>query len=403
MVAMINKLINFVSNHKNYIIIKIKERNKENNLVFKDSLMENKKRILCASFFEILLHIGVIALFVYSILNKSIVNYNWKTNIIICHSIFLIISFIVFITMKRTLSNNIKNITFIKLIQTFYFMFLLVIGVLLVGIVKENSKDIIPFVIASLSVGSFFIIRPSISFVLYALTYVIFVIMIIITIPGNGDHILHFANGLAIVIIGYAVSLIGWNNHRLNINQKKEIVRQNEMLEQMAYFDWLTNIPNRRFFDTIIEKEKAKIKRKKTISSIAILDIDHFKKINDNYGHSIGDLVLREIADTINSNIRKSDTVARLGGEEFIILFPDTNVNDCYKVLEELRLFIMKKDIIVGKKTINITASFGVSNLSEDDDKVYYADADQALYLAKNSGRNKVIKYEKKIRKKHLM
>lgn len=394
MVAMINKLINFVSNHKNYIIIKIKEKNKVNNSVLNDSLKENVKRILYTSFFEMILHLGVIILFVYHLLTKTIINYNWQISIVICHFIFLIISSIVFIIAIKTFYCGIKNMLLTKYFQLIYFMLLLIMGTALALVDQMVSQDIIPFVIVTLSVGSFFLIKPFNSFILYLITYFVFTIMMNQMISSTAILMTCLANGFATVIIGYTVSLIGWSNFHLNINQKKEIDRQHELLEEMAYIDSLTNISNRRFFDKIIEKEKAKIKIKKVTSSIAIVDIDYFKNINDKYGHFVGDIVLQKIADIINSNIRAIDIVARLGGEEFIILFPDTSINECYKITEKLRKLIMKKDIIVDDKVINVTASFGISKLNEDDDKVYYANADQALYLAKNSGRNKIVKYK---------
>lgn len=395
MVAVNRKIFNWIGNYKKKIISKIKHENKANDLVFKDCLKENTKRILYTSFFEMILHLGVIILFIYNLLTRSIINHNWQMSIIICHFIFLIISSIAFIMAIRTFHRGFKNVMLAKYMQLLYFILLLIMGIILSAVDQISSQGIVPFIIVSLSVGSFFLIKPINSFILYFIAYAIFATMMELVISGNTKLITCFANGFAMVIIGYTVSLIGWSNHRTNINQKKEIARQQEMLEKMAYIDSLTNIPNRRFFDKIIEKEKAKIRRKKITSTLAIIDIDYFKSINDIYGHSTGDIVLREIADTINSNIRKTDTVARLGGEEFIILFPDTSVNDSYKIIEELRQIIMKKNIIVDGKKINVTASFGVSNL-RDDDKVYYANADQALYLAKNSGRNKIVKHNSK-------
>ena len=109
MVAMINKIFNWVVNYKETAVSKIKHENKINDMVLNDSLKENVKRILYTSFFEIILHLGVIILFVYHLLTKTIINYNWQISIVICHFIFLIISSIVFIIAIKTFYCGIKN------------------------------------------------------------------------------------------------------------------------------------------------------------------------------------------------------------------------------------------------------------------------------------------------------
>jgi len=124
-----------------------------------------------------------------------------------------------------------------------------------------------------------------------------------------------------------------------------------------------------------------------------MLDIDDFKSINDTYGHPVGDEILRQLAGLLNSNIRKSDTVSRFGGEEFIILMPKTSLEGGAVFAERLRKLIMEEKFIVGSITLQITCSFGVSLLSVNDgqdSENYYFLADKSLYMAKQSGKNRV-------------
>ncbi|NLJ66568.1 MAG: GGDEF domain-containing protein, partial [Clostridiales bacterium] len=122
--------------------------------------------------------------------------------------------------------------------------------------------------------------------------------------------------------------------------------------------------------------------------SIAMLDIDHYKEINDSYGHDVGDEVLKKLSKTLLRNIRKVDILARWGGEEFAILMPKNNAEEAYKMLERLRMIIENTQFI---NDIRITISAGVAELKDSDiSDDLVRRADEALYKAKNNGRNNV-------------
>lgn len=125
-----------------------------------------------------------------------------------------------------------------------------------------------------------------------------------------------------------------------------------------------------------------------------ILDIDDFKNINDAYGHLAGDQVLQELARVIAANTRKSDIVCRFGGEEFVILAPNTSLEEGLVLAEKLRQQIAEHDFVVGSATTRITASFGVSLLQTGSDGAVrtFSRADKALYRAKKRGKNRVEK-----------
>ena len=172
-------------------------------------------------------------------------------------------------------------------------------------------------------------------------------------------------------------------NHLLDYTDK--IIKQKD---ELASIDVLTGIMNRRSFMTLVNKEVARSRRYETPLSLIFCDIDKFKSINDNYGHSIGDEVLQAFAHSIKSHIRQSDLFARWGGEEFIILAVETDESNASQLADNLRKIIMELKVQPVKQ---ITCSFGVAELKKDESFEQLCErADQAAYDAKNSGRNQV-------------
>ena len=168
----------------------------------------------------------------------------------------------------------------------------------------------------------------------------------------------------------------------------------NAKFKRIATMDFLTNIPNRRYFFTMGNKLFASVKREKLSLSMVVLDIDFFKKINDTYGHKIGDKVLVQIAKTIESEIREEDIVARVGGEEFAIILNNTSLIQGMKISEKIREKIESTPYIKEGIIIHLSTSIGVAQyiLEDNDLESLYDRADKALYVAKNSGRN-CVKY----------
>jgi len=169
-------------------------------------------------------------------------------------------------------------------------------------------------------------------------------------------------------------------------------VKAEKMLQKIATTDELTGLSNRRDFIEKYKMESARFDRNKRIFSIVMGDIDHFKKFNDTYGHECGDYVLSKIAKIIKTTLRQLDILGRWGGEEFIILLPETNLEDGDKVADKIRNTIESSTFSYKHQELTVTMSFGVSvydhpmSMEEVIDK-----ADQCLYYAKEAGRNCVI------------
>lgn len=161
-----------------------------------------------------------------------------------------------------------------------------------------------------------------------------------------------------------------------------------DLFERQARIDYLTGIYNRLMFSELLEAELQRAKRYDTELSLIMFDLDHFKNINDNYGHNIGDHVLKEVSQLILDNIRSHDILSRWGGEEFMVLTPKSNQNQAGILAEKLRCLIEAHDFGDG---LHVTASFGVTQLKTDDlADSFTTRVDQAMYLAKQNGRNRI-------------
>ncbi len=199
---------------------------------------------------------------------------------------------------------------------------------------------------------------------------------------------------VAVGVIVFIVLMAYWNRkvikaNTLLIKAQKEIEEKNKELKRLALTDNLTKLFNRRKLEELIQDEINKHDNTEHHFCLSMLDIDHFKEVNDTYGHQKGDKVLIEIANILQNNLKDTGFVGRYGGEEFIVLYPESSINDVVTTIESLRLAISKHDFngIPPK-----TASFGLTcSIKGDTIETLIKRADNALYEAKNSGRNKVI------------
>lgn len=171
--------------------------------------------------------------------------------------------------------------------------------------------------------------------------------------------------------------------------------KQLELSYKEAHSDALTGLANRRAMDKfIVENFDLSTNAENYQLSCVILDIDHFKKINDQYGHLVGDSVLRFIAKILKNLTKGQDLVARFGGEEFILLLPNSSCRDAFALANKLREKFQSTELTIrdSKKTLKVTVSFGVAMYRQGEPVAdFIARADRALYLAKTSGRNRVI------------
>jgi diguanylate cyclase (GGDEF)-like protein len=166
-------------------------------------------------------------------------------------------------------------------------------------------------------------------------------------------------------------------------------LQYHEIIFRMAVTDGLTNLANRKQLDAILGEEIPRARRYGRDLSLLMLDIDHFKSINDTYGHLTGDYVLSGLASILQNRLRPNDKLGRYGGEEFCAILPETSAHSAARFAEELRLLVQDHAFVSGDKRIRITVSVGVATLQEHMQSAdLYQCADELLYKAKRAGRN---------------
>lgn len=190
----------------------------------------------------------------------------------------------------------------------------------------------------------------------------------------------------------YMISSMKELNENLNAKvaeRTKELADLNLQLTELSTRDPLTGLHNRRFLSEKLSEEVSRAKRYSSQLTLVILDVDHFKQVNDTWGHDVGDQALKIISSHLSSVIRESDVLARYGGEEFCILLPATEEEQARKFLDRIRMDIEYLKIGSGEKCFSVTCSFGIAKLDDDDtESSLTKKADLALYQAKSDGRN---------------
>lgn len=176
------------------------------------------------------------------------------------------------------------------------------------------------------------------------------------------------------------------SDHRILLESKEE-------MERLSLTDDLTQISNRRNITDRLKEEFLTHKRKKRPMSIAILDIDHFKGVNDEHGHQCGDTILHETAQLMSGMLRDYDAIGRYGGEEFLIILPETTTAQAFKICDRIRVAVQNHTYIYLGRELQITVSIGISATQSAHDNMtterLIAEADRCLYIAKENGRNR--------------
>jgi len=184
-------------------------------------------------------------------------------------------------------------------------------------------------------------------------------------------------------------------SHSELVRTREEIEHLRMELQQSRQWmqqDPLTGMQNRRGMDVVLVREVARARRGGHALSVAMLDIDHFKQVNDTFGHAAGDRALVHLSEVTKSVLRETDIMVRYGGEEFLMILPDTDVNGAQFVVDRLRLVVQKTPLIYESRKIALTFSAGVAQLRTDENgSALVIRADQAVLQAKREGRNRIV------------
>ncbi|OEF97465.1 GGDEF domain-containing protein [Desulfuribacillus alkaliarsenatis] len=381
---------------------KLKGYFKVDSVIWAEVCIINLQRIQYLAWVMAIVHVAHVLLFWFHIPpSDSATAITWRYGIITVHAIMFVIA-LVFSIIAFLLKKSKQRLTSKTSIA---FQGLVILAYLLFGIVVSTidqlvTPEITPFLMATIGIAVVLLIHPLLAATNYLAAYVILYHAVAITQLEQELLLSIRVNGITVIGIGFGVAVMLWRIHITKIQQQQLIRKQklelkdkNRQLEQLANCDSLTGLYNRTY---IMEHVDTKIKgfcAEGLEINLVIMDIDHFKKVNDNYGHPAGDKVLKEVANILKTRLRKFDIIARIGGEEFLIILPRTTINETKKIAEKLRSEIESSRFIYDNHQIVVTASFGIASMlcSEQDpvSKSYYK-ADRALYKAKELGRNKV-------------
>lgn len=374
----------------NHILLLLREDKLKNDSVEDQILSINNKRMMLAGFIGILLHISHVVLFEFKYIPTSNFELLWQKGVIIIHgsNAFILMA----ITSLAVYLKGKSSYTLLKkILETVLTIDILFVGIALVTIDQYVTTNITPLITICTIMGVLILKRPLITIFVYAVTYFVYYLTIGLYQTDSAILLSNRVNGITSVCIGLGISLIMWYTYRQNILQNRLIEKQKAELEKLAFYDSLTGLYNRRKWISAVNIEMEHINSDNSECSIILLDIDDFKRINDKFGHPIGDKVLMQVAIILKKELRATDKVARWGGEEFIILIPGTALSKAMIIAENLRTVIENELIMFDGFSINITASFGVACLSSKQDfTLTYKKADESLYQAKQRGRNRV-------------
>ena len=244
------------------------------------------------------------------------------------------------------------------------------------------------------------LMRPLVSLPMFAITFALFWGFVD---PRNLNAAMVAGvqiQAVAWVLMAQLISVMMWHQYTRAVLLGRELVLSNEALlrkqEELAALaerDTLTGLYNRRRFSELAGLELGRAARVPSDTCVVMVDLDFFKQVNDQHGHPVGDQVLREVARRLQANVRTTDVAARMGGEEFIVLLPNTSPDGALVLAEKLRRALRDAPLQLDHLSLPVTASFGVSGVRQHQraslDALYSA-ADQALYIAKKQGRDRV-------------
>lgn len=267
------------------------------------------------------------------------------------------------------------------------------------------TPNISPYVLGCISISLLFLLPPPVALSVLAASYLLFFVGLGVTQPDPALLLTNRANGFGAALLALVISLSMWSrNTQYNLLQRELTARNATLEQQQAELVWLatrdamTGLFNRGEFMRLAESELMRTRRHGGNTSIIVVDLDHFKAINDRHGHPAGDKVLIHVANGLREGIRSTDLVARIGGEEFVVLLPQTDIDAAVALAQKLRRHLRDSPApISGDQQVSATASFGVACMPGKHDgsvAALYAAADNALYDAKRAGRDRVARTE---------
>ncbi|MBA1148614.1 GGDEF domain-containing protein [Ectothiorhodospiraceae bacterium WFHF3C12] len=317
---------------------------------------------------------------------------DWRLGIIVAHcamaaleAVFLIAAYRMLRRPRGRLGPYVAQFSAIAAVVFF--------GAAITAVDQLVTPNMTPFLVAAILVAVVFIMHPLPALTVYTGAFVLFYWAVGLVRTDEAVVLSNRVNGLTAVALGFSLAMMLWTSYLRRAQQQLHIADQQARLQALATVDPLTGVLNRRRFEEAVATEVARLGRSHDESCLLLMDMDHFKAINDRFGHPVGDQVLRFVAALLQQNLRRYDVLARWGGEEFIMLFPGTSLAAGREIAEKLRRAIEHADFDAGGEPVGLSASFGLVALGTTGPGAFaetYARADKALYAAKDQGRNRV-------------
>ncbi|MFW2502911.1 GGDEF domain-containing protein [Clostridium diolis] len=314
----------------------------------------------------------------------------------ILHSLNVIVSFVGFILIKvlTKYSKNKFRLMNKLLIPTLTILILSSMA-MINALDQAKPGNVSSVFIANLIIfSSIIMLRAPLNLAVYSIPFLAYLSGLVIFQNDINLLVTNIINGLIFFLAIIIISTGIYNSNYEKIAQNIILREINTKLNYISSHDSLTKLLNRRSFSNHVSEKMRMVGKSKKIATLILIDVDHFKHVNDKFGHSVGDMVLKEVSNIIIKHIKTTDLATRWGGEEFLIFLFESSINEAYVLAENIRQEIQNKVIVTDKFQIQITASFGISLLKDNFSKSFdtsFKSADVALYKAKNQGRNRIV------------
>ena len=377
---------------------KYQKQELQNQLVADDLLELNYQRLSVVGYVAASANILSIFLFWNNIAEtpKEVI---WRNGVILSHIITLIFM-IGLVLVTRYLPPSKRTPKAMRAVQWLSLVILLLSGVVLVTLDQLVTTNVTPFLVICTIAAVIYLLKPIHAVLVYAVVFAGYAWALGITQTDQAILLSNRVNGISATGIAITLSVILWRVAAITKLQERKLLLQNieleerkSLLEQYAFFDKLTGLFNRHIFYEMIEKEEARLQRERTQAVLLLLDIDHFKRVNDLYGHPAGDKVLAAIGGILGNRLRKGDIISRWGGEEFLCCLTNTKLSKVHFVANSLKDAIAEAKFEQISNEIAVTVSIGMSIMDPVQDIDFekaYQNADKALYAAKSGGRNRI-------------
>jgi diguanylate cyclase (GGDEF)-like protein len=366
---------------------------------YEDTIRVNLSRLLYMAVLAAPMSLVHIAMFRGRSVDTA-VEAQWRDLILMSHTMLLVVMLgTAVLSLLFSRRNAIRPAG--EILQHAVIVLLLSFGIGISLIDQLVTPSITPFLLASTVTAMMFLLRPLAAVPIYASAFGVFYWLLGLFQTDPALLLSNRVNALTAAALGIGLSTVLWttyihrNRQRLRLEeQQRELEAKNQLLQFMATHDEMTGLLNRKEITRLIGEEIVRMNRYGKKAAIILTDIDRFKDLNDGHGHPVGDAVLVQFSHLLRQEVRAVDAVSRWGGEEFLILMPETDLQRAKEAAERLRKSVEEHVFTVGDTLIQLTTSFGVAELPSDARDPFtraYEAADKALYKAKEFGRNTVV------------